>query len=30
MYDSATGAIRAIAGQVRSSSDGWVMFPTTP
>lgn len=31
MYDSATGAIRAIAGQVGSGSDdGWVMFPMTP
>ena len=30
IYDSATGAIRAIAGQVSSIQDGWVTFPTTP
>jgi hypothetical protein len=30
MYDSATGSIRAVAGQVSSSSDGWVMFPAAP
>ena len=28
IYDAATGAVRAIAGQVQANSAGWVMFPS--
>jgi len=28
IYDAATGAVRAIAGQVQPNSAGWVMFPS--
>jgi hypothetical protein len=30
IYDAATGAIRAVAGEVGAAIGGWVTFPTTP